>query len=50
MGFLTKGGRVERSFDLKTTHFDTMINYHLSQNLKLLQDGEFNHLTNFFYK
>ena len=40
------GGRVESSFELGITCSDTMKNYRLSQKLKLLGYGEFNHLTN----
>ena len=39
------GSRVEARFKLKTTCSDTMIYYRLSQRLKLLGNGEFNHLT-----
>ncbi len=46
MGSLTfqLGGRVKSGFELKTTCFDTIINYHLSQKLKLFGNDEFNHL------
>ena len=37
--------RVEAGFELGTTYFDSMINYQLSQNFKLLRNDEFNHLT-----
>ena len=40
------GGRVESGFELGITCSDTMRNYQLSQKLKLLGYGEFNHLTN----
>ena len=40
------GGRVESGFELGITCSDTMRNYRLSQKLKLLGYGEFNHLTN----
>jgi hypothetical protein len=39
-------GRVESGFELGITCSDTMRNYRLSQKLKLLGYGEFNHLTN----
>ena len=39
------GGRVkETGIELMTSYFDTMLNYRLSQKLKLLGNGEFNHL------
>ena len=37
---------MESRFELGTTCSDTMRNYRLSQKLKLLGYGEFNHLTN----
>ncbi len=38
-------GRVKSGFELEITCFnDTMRNYRLSQKLKLLGNGEFNHL------
>ncbi len=39
------GGRVETRFELKTTYSDIMINYQFSQQLKLIGNGKFNHLT-----
>jgi hypothetical protein len=39
------GAGVETRFELKITYSDTLINYQLSQNLKLLGNNEFNHLT-----
>ena len=33
---------MEIGFELKITCFDTMINYHLSQKLKLLRNSEIN--------
>ena len=36
--------RIEIGFKLKTSCFETMINYHLSQKLKLLGNDQFNHL------
>lgn len=41
--FLIKD-RVDTWFKLRTTCFDIIINYHLSQKLKQIGDGEFNHL------
>ena len=38
-------GRVETEFEFMTTCSDTMINYWLSQKLKLLGKSEFKHLT-----
>ena len=35
----------ESKFNLMTFGSDTMINYHLSQKLKLIGRGKFNHLT-----
>ena len=32
-------------FKLRTTYFDTMINYHQSQKLKLIENDVFNDLT-----
>ena len=40
------GGRVESGFELEITCSNTMRNYRLSQKFKLLENGEFNHLTN----
>ena len=37
--------RAEIGFKLKITYFDTMLNYHLSQKLKLIGKGEFNYLS-----
>ena len=43
------GGRVEETnFELRTSYFDTMLNYHLSQKFKLLGYGKFNQLTTYF--
>jgi hypothetical protein len=39
------GDRVETGFELGITCSDTVINYRLFQNLKLLRNGEFNYLT-----
>ena len=36
---------MKTGFELKTNNFDTLINYQLSQKLKLLGNDEFNHLT-----
>ena len=36
-------GRVETEFGIRITCYDTMINYHLSQKVKLLEKCEFNH-------
>lgn len=36
---------MDSEFELKITCFDTMINYHLFQKLKLLEICDFNHLT-----
>ena len=36
----------ETMIELKISCFDTMLNYRLSQKLKLLEYGKFNHLTN----
>lgn len=41
--FLIKD-RVDTWFKLRNTCFDIIINYHLSQKLKQIGDGEFNHL------
>ena len=38
-------GRVKLRIELKIFYSDTILNYRLSQKLKLLGDGEFNHLT-----
>jgi hypothetical protein len=35
---------VETMFELRITCSDIMINYQLSQKLKLIRNGEFNHL------
>ena len=35
---------METKFEFRTTYFDTMINDHLSQKLKLLGNDEFNYL------
>ena len=37
---------MEKGFKLKATCFDAMINYHLSQKLKLLRNNEFNQYSN----
>ena len=39
------GGRVKPGIELRISCSDTMLNYRLSQKLKLLGNGEFNHLT-----
>ena len=39
------GGRVKLEIELRISCSDTMLNYRLSQKLKLLGNGEFNHLT-----
>ena len=39
------GGRVKLGIELRIPCSDTMLNYWLSQKLKLLGNGEFNHLT-----
>ena len=39
------GGRVKIGIEFRIFCFDTMLNYWLSQKLKLLGNGEFNHLT-----
>ena len=39
------GDRVKPRIELKISYYDTMLNYRLSQKLKLLGNGEFNHLT-----
>ena len=39
------GGRVKPGIDLRISYSDTMLNYQLSQKLKLLRNDEFNHLT-----
>jgi len=36
----------ESRFELKTFGSDTILNYHLSQKLKLIGIGKFNHLIN----
>ena len=38
-------GRVKPGIELKISYSDTMLNYRLSQKLKLLGNCEFNHLT-----
>ena len=35
----------ETRIKLRILYSDTMLNYHLSQKLKLSRNGEFNHLT-----
>ena len=30
-------------FECRNNYFDIMINYHFSQKLKLIENGEFNH-------
>jgi hypothetical protein len=37
---------MESRFELRTFGSDTMLNYHLSQKLKLIGRGKFNHLIN----
>ena len=37
---------IESRFKLKTFGFDNMLNHQLSQKLKLIGRGKFNHLTN----
>jgi hypothetical protein len=37
---------MESRSELKTFGFDTILNYHLSQKLKLIERGKFNHLIN----
>ena len=37
--------KVETGFKLRTSYSDNIINYRLSQKLKLLGNSEFNHLT-----
>jgi hypothetical protein len=37
---------MESRFELRTFGFDTMLDYHLSQKLKLIGRGKFNHLIN----
>jgi hypothetical protein len=39
------GELTESRFDPMTFDFDTMLNYQLSQKLKLIRRGKFNHLT-----
>ena len=45
--------RVKPGIELRISYSDTMLNYRFSQKLKLLGNGEFNHLTislaNFFF-
>ena len=36
---------MKTGIELRISCFDTMLNYRLSQKLKLLGNGEFNHLT-----
>ena len=50
MGFYMGGRMEETGIELRTSCFDTMLNYRLSQKLKLLEYGKFNHLTTFFYQ
>ena len=38
-------GRVKLGIEFKISCSDTMLNYWLSQKVKLLENGEFNHLT-----
>lgn len=38
------GGRVNTRIEFRVSCSDTMINYRLSQKLKLLRNDEFNHL------
>ena len=42
---LNGGELTESRFDPITFDFDTMLNYQLSQKLKLIGRGKFNHLT-----
>jgi len=49
MEYLTETGSElwrESRFELITSGFDTMLNYHLSQKHKLIGIDEFNHLIN----
>ena len=39
------GGRVKIGIELRLSYSDTMLNYRLSQKFKMLENGEFNHLT-----
>ena len=39
------GGRMETGIEFKVLYFDTILNYWLSQKLRLLGNYEFNHLT-----
>ena len=39
------GDRVKPAIELKISYYDTMLNYRLSQKLKLLGNDEFSHLT-----
>jgi len=39
------GGRAKIGIELKIFYSDIMLNYQLSQKLKLSGNGEFNHLT-----
>ena len=39
------GGREKPGIELRISCSDTMLNYRLFQKLKLLRNGEFNHLT-----
>ena len=48
MGFCMGGRMEETGIELRTSYFDTMLNYRLSQKLKLLEYDKFNHLTTYF--
>jgi hypothetical protein len=37
---------IKSKFELKTFDFDTMLNHHLSQKLKLIGKSKFNHFIN----
>ena len=39
------GGRVKLGIELRISYSDTILNYRFSQKFKLLENGEFNHLT-----
>ena len=39
------GGRVKPGIELRISYSNTMLNYRFSQKFKLLENGEFNHLT-----
>jgi hypothetical protein len=41
-----RGEMTESRFELRTFGSDTMLNHHLSQKLKLIGRGKFNHLIN----